>query len=213
MPKMSGRLLDERAGAWSFWIMFVGFNLGFLPMHVAGLLGMPRRIFTYPEGMGWDWVNLLTSIGSFLFAAGVLVSLGNVVASLRRGRLAGPDPWRADTLEWSMPSPPPVYAFARLPVVATRNPLWDDFDEFADPADERRLDHGRFTLSTSALDAAPRAVAKMPEDTLAPFLLAVLLTALFTALLLKSLVAAGAIAVACLAMAAYWLWPEAEKHA
>jgi cytochrome c oxidase subunit I len=213
MPKMSGRLLDERAGAWSFWVMFVGFNLAFLPMHLAGLAGMPRRIYTYDAGMGWDAINATITVGTFVFAIGLLISLVNVVVSLRRGQLAGPNPWQSDGLEWSMPSPPPVYAFERIPTVASRHPLWDEHDEFADPLDERRLDHGRYTLSTTAVDAVPVAIAKMPEDTLLPLVLALLMTGLFTALLLKALVAALVVAVVGALAAAVWLWPEAEKHA
>ena len=213
MPKMSGRLLDERLGAWSFWVMFIGFNVSFLPMHIAGLAGMPRRIYTYDAALGWDAINMTVSVGAFLFAAGLLISIVNVWISLRRGALAGPDPWRADGLEWSMASPPPVYAFERIPTVASRHPLWDGHAEFDDPRDERRLDHARCTLATTAVDAIPVAISKMPEDTLAPLVLALLMTALFSAVLLKSLVAALVVALLCVATAAYWLWPEREKHA
>ncbi|MGA0587369.1 cytochrome c oxidase subunit I [Dyella sp. KRB-257] len=212
-PKMSGRLMNERAGAWSFWVMFIGFNVSFLPMHLAGIAGMPRRIYTYDAGLGWDAINATVSVGAFVFAVGLLVSLVNVWISLRQGKPAGANPWQSDSLEWSMPSPPPVYAFERIPTVATRHPLWDDHDEYADPRDERRLDHGRYTLATSAADAVPVAVAKMPEDTLMPLLLALLMTALFSTLLMKALVWALVVAVVgALAMAA-WLWPEKEKTA
>ena len=84
-PKFSGRMLSESLGRWNFWTMFIGFNLAFLPMHLTGLLGMPRRIYTYPDGLGWDWLNLATSCGSFLFAIGVALLAVNVMASLRRG--------------------------------------------------------------------------------------------------------------------------------
>ena len=125
-PKLTGRLLDERLGDWNFWTMFVGFNLGFFPMHLLGLLGMPRRIYTYPTGMGWSALNLIVSLGSFLFAIGVLLLLINIAVSLRRGRRAGPNPWDAPTLEWSVPSPPPPYNFAVIPTVASRHPLWEE---------------------------------------------------------------------------------------
>ena len=213
MPKMTGRLLNERAGRWSFWTMFLGFNLGFLPMHLTGLAGMPRRIYTYDAGMGWDTLNLIISIGAFVFAIGLLISVVNVIVSVRRGALAGPDPWRADGLEWSMASPPPSYAFERIPTVATRHPLWDEHDEFADPRDERRLDHVRCTLATSAVDAIPLAISKMPEDTILPLLLALLMTGLFSALLLKALGTALLVAIVGALVAACWLWPKAEKHA
>ena len=121
-PKMSGRMLDERLGKWNFWMMFIGMNLAFLPMHLTGLFGMPRRVYTYPAGMGWSTLNMLTSIGAFVFAFGVLLLVVNIVRSLRRGRLAGANPWDAATLEWSVPSPPPPYNFAVIPQVASRLP-------------------------------------------------------------------------------------------
>ena len=125
-PKFTGRMMDERLGRWNFWTMFIGFNLGFFPMHISGLLGMPRRIYTYAEGMGWDWVNLITTLGSFLFGIGVLIFVWNVVKSLKRGAPAGDNPWDAPTLEWATSSPPPPYNFAVIPIVASRHPLWED---------------------------------------------------------------------------------------
>jgi len=121
-----GRMLDERLGKWNFWTMFIGMNLAFLPMHLTGLFGMPRRVYTFPDGMGWDWLNLITSLGAFLLAIGVLLLLVNVASSLRRGRIAGANPWDAATLEWSVPSPPPPYNFAVIPRVASGHPLWED---------------------------------------------------------------------------------------
>ena len=125
-PKMTGRMLDERLGRWNFWVMFIGFNLGFFPMHISGLLGMPRRVYTYAPNMGWDTLNLITTVGSFLFAIGVLLLLINVAISWRRGEAAGPNPWDAATLEWLTPSPPPSYNFTVIPTVASRYPLWED---------------------------------------------------------------------------------------
>jgi heme/copper-type cytochrome/quinol oxidase subunit 1 len=213
LPKMTGRLLDERMGKWSFWTMFIGFNVAFLPMHLTGLAGMPRRIYTYDAGMGWDTLNLIITIGALAFAIGVLLSVINVFVSLRRGALAGDNPWQSDGLEWSMSSPPPVYAFERLPLVTSRHPLWDSHDEFADPHDERRLDHERCTLATTAVDAMPVSISKMPEDSIVPLLLALLMTGLFTAVLLKALVLAVVMAAVCMLAAAAWLWPKPEKYA
>jgi cytochrome c oxidase subunit I+III len=136
-----------------------------------------------------------------------------VFVSLRRGALAGDNPWQSDGLEWSMPSPPPVYAFERLPLVTSRHPLWDSHDEFADPHDERRLDHERCTLATTAVDAMPVSISKMPEDSIVPLLLALLMTGLFTAVLLKALVLAVVMAAVCMLAAAAWLWPKPEKYA
>ncbi len=124
-PKAIGRRLSERLGRWHFWLFVVGFNLTFLPMHWAGMLGMPRRIYTYPADRGWDFWNLLATLGVPFQVAAVLIFLVNVVISLRRGERAGNDPWDAWTLEWTTASPPPPYNFETVPVVASRRPLWD----------------------------------------------------------------------------------------
>ena len=212
LPKMTGRMLGERLGRWSFWLMFAGFNVGFFPMHYVGLIGMPRRVYTYPESMGWGATNLLVTAGALVFALGVALTLWNAIASARRGRPAGRDPWRADGLEWSTESPPPAYNALVIPTVASRHPLWDAHDEQHDPRGERLFDGGRQTLVTSAIDAEPVAVAKMPEDTVAPLATAAAVTAIFAALLAKAPWAAGALALAALLTAAWWLWPEREEH-
>ena len=124
-PKATGRRLSERLGRWHFWLFVVGFNLTFLPMHWAGMLGMPRRIYTYPADRGWDLWNLIASLGVPIQAAAILIFVVNVVISLRRGERAGNDPWDAWTLEWTTASPPPPYNFEIVPVVASRRPLWD----------------------------------------------------------------------------------------
>ncbi|MGH7263838.1 MAG: cytochrome c oxidase subunit I, partial [Candidatus Rokuibacteriota bacterium] len=111
LPKLTGRLLDERLGRWNFWLMFAGFNVTFFPLHLAGLLGMPRRVYTYPAGLGWDTPNLVATLGALALGAGVLLFLVNLGWSLRRGRPAGADPWSADTLEWSQASPVPDAQF------------------------------------------------------------------------------------------------------
>ncbi len=213
-PKMTGRMLDERLGKWNFWTMFIGINLAFLPMHLTGLFGMPRRVYTYPTGMGWSNLNMLTSIGAFVFAFGVLLLVINIAKSLHHGRLAGANPWDAATLEWSVSSPPPPYNFAVIPIVESRHPLWEDRLRES----ERRtsvgqgmvLDHGRETIATTPLDGEPDLILKMPEDSYAPFILTVAITGGFTGLLVHwwwlaavcGLVASGALLV--------WLWPERQ---
>ncbi len=124
-PKVTGRLLSERLGRWHFWLFVVGFNVTFLPMHWLGMIGMPRRIYTYPADRGWDFWNLVVSLGVLFQAAAVLVFLVNVAVALRRGERAGNDPWDAWTLEWATTSPPPPYNFETVPVVGSRRPLWD----------------------------------------------------------------------------------------
>jgi cytochrome c oxidase subunit 1 len=124
-PKWYGRMMDEKLGNWHFWLNFIAFNLTFFPMHFAGMLGMPRRIYTYDGGQGWDTFNLMSSIGAFLFAPALLIFFYNFFRSKRNGDVAGDNPWDAATLEWSIPSPPPEYNFAQIPMVTSRYPLWD----------------------------------------------------------------------------------------
>jgi len=124
-PKMSGRMLSEKLGRLHFWLFLIGFHLTFDFMHIPGLLGMPRRIYTYEPGRGWDIWNLIITIGVLFQGAGVLVFVYNMVSSYFKGELAGDDPWDAWTLEWTTSSPPPDYNFAKIPVVHSRRPLWD----------------------------------------------------------------------------------------
>ncbi|EIC28245.1 cytochrome c oxidase subunit I [Methylomicrobium album] len=211
-PKFCGRMMNETLGKWSFWVLFIGFNLGFFPMHVAGLLGMPRRIYTYAPNMGWNTVNLITSIGSFVFAAGILIFLANIAFSLKRGALAPQNPWDAPTLEWAMPSPPPPYNFAVIPLIASRHPLWED--RLASTEDRSNLQagyllmDGRETLGTTALDAVPDVILKMPDDTYAPFFLALFGSLGFAGLLLDwnrfTLLMAAAVGLSLAA----WMWPR-----
>ncbi len=123
-PKITGRLLDERLGQWHFWLTFVAMNLTFFPMHFVGLLGMPRRIYTYAPHMGFDTMNLMSTIGAFGIAASVVVFLWNYLVSIRHGPPAGNDPWGGGSLEWAIPSPPPPYNFATVPTILSRDPLW-----------------------------------------------------------------------------------------
>ena len=193
--------------------MFLGFNLAFFPMQILGLLGMPRRIYTYPQFTGWDAWNLGITLAAVVFAVGVLVSLVNFIASSLNGKRAGANPWNADTLEWSIESPPPSYGSLHIPTVESRHPLWDAHPEEHDPRGERLLSHGRYTIATSWLEARPIAIATMPEDTVTPLACAVTLTALTAAVLLNHLAWAAAIAAITALCAAVWLWPEKEKHA
>jgi cytochrome c oxidase subunit I len=123
-PKIFGRLLSEGLGRLHFWLMFIGFNLTFGPFHILGLEGMPRRISVYPDGMGWNMWNFFSTIGAFTIAASFLVFIANAVRTRTRGEEAGADPWDARTLEWSVPSPPPVYNFADVPIVRHRDDFW-----------------------------------------------------------------------------------------
>ena len=124
-PKMTGKLLNERLGQIQFWLMLIGVNLTFFPMHILGILGMPRRIYTYPGNLGWNEMNLLATIGAFTIAVAILIFIWNFIITLRSGEPAGDDPWDAFTLEWDTTSPPKPYNFLVLPVVRSRRPFYD----------------------------------------------------------------------------------------
>src|SRR5690606_34665315 len=123
-PKVTGRLLNETLGKWHFWLFIIGVIMTFFPMHFLGLLVMPRRIFTYPAELGLADMNMVVTIGAFNQASSVLIFLATVLRSVKRGELAGPNPWGGLTLEWAIPSPPPVYNFTAIPEVRSREPLW-----------------------------------------------------------------------------------------
>jgi len=124
-PKVTGRMLNETLGKLHFWLFLIGFHLTFDTMHIPGVLGMPRRIYTYEPGRGWDTLNLIITIGAFIQGLAILIFVANLVFSYFRGAKAGNDPWDAWTLEWSVSSPPPSYNFASIPTVGSRRPLWD----------------------------------------------------------------------------------------
>ena len=219
LPKVTGRLLSERLGRWNFWLMFVFFNVAFFPMHLSGLLGMPRRVYTYPAGLGLDLPNLISTIGAFGFAIGVLLFVVNVVWSFRRGDRAGDNPWEADSLEWSETSPPPSAQFVRLPVVRSRHPLWEQADLLADePRLARQIEdlharpaRWRGALVVSVIDARPIAVAHVPGPSYAPFTMAVAFLALFAGLLVENTALMGAGAILVAAALTLWFWPQQSE--
>ncbi len=173
-PKFTGRLMSERIGRINFWMLFLGFNLTFFPMHILGLHGMTRRIYTYGPEMGWDAGNLTATIGAVIIAAGGVLFLVNAISSARSGAVAGPNPWQAGTLEWATESPPPNYNFANLPAVTSRYPEWTD-------APQRVLVTGlrndrREVLVTTLMDAEPHHRYVLPGSTIWPLLTALLVT-------------------------------------
>ena len=190
-PKMTGRFMDNRLGNVHFWGNFIGMNLTFFPMHFSGLYGMPRRIYQYDSGQGWDLFNLMSTYGTYLIALSTLVFVWNFVRSRTRGGVAGNDPWGAGTLEWSIPSPPPEYNFAQLPEVTSRYPLWD----LKDPSKTAGIAHSHADAMTiTDAHAVPvheeteRFTAKelgipMPLPTAKPLFTAVGLMTMFCGLL------------------------------
>jgi cytochrome c oxidase subunit I len=160
-PKMFGRLLDEKLGHAHFWFTFIGLNLTFFPMHFLGLHGMPRRVFTYADGLGFTEMNFVATVGSYLIAIGTLIFTYNLIASIRRGALAGANPWGAPTLEWAIPSPPPEYNFREIPVVRSRMPLWE-----SDPVLGPGVPHGRRQEDNVVVSVAGTDVtdAEFPDD-------------------------------------------------
>jgi cytochrome c oxidase subunit 1 len=158
-PKMSGRMMDERIGRLNFWLTFIGFNGTFFPMHFLGLAGMPRRYYTYGGDAGWTFWNLVVSISAFVLGFSILIFAYNLAKSLRSGEIAGDNPWDAATLEWSIPSPPPVYNFAEIPQVTHRDQLWADkygveHDEVLDiTLAGRKVGETDVTTHTPELDA------------------------------------------------------------
>ena len=180
-PKMSGRMLRESWGAWSFWLTFIGFNVTFFPMHVMGFLGMPRRVYTYSSELGIDWYNIVATIGSFVLAIGFVIFLGNLFMSLRRGAPAAGNPWGGDTLEWSIESPPPTYAFKTPPLVQGRHPVWgqetpsklDPFAERVQRAMTAAPHDFRATLGTDPMTAQPKSIQYLPGPCYPPLFTAI----------------------------------------
>jgi cytochrome c oxidase subunit 1 len=207
-PKATGRMLDERMGRWGFWLFFVGFNVTFFPMHVLGLAGMPRRVYTYGAETGWGPLNLVSSLGAVLIVTSVALTTVNVLRSLRRGEPAGSNPWNASTLEWATASPPPPSNFAEPPIVASREPLWER-DGIAGRV-VGLSDEPPEVLVTTALDAQPDHRAAQPTPTIWPFVTAVATTALFIGSIFTPwAIVIGAIPVAIAATA--WFWPTREE--
>jgi cytochrome c oxidase subunit I len=211
LPKMTGRYMNERLGALNFWLMFVGMMLAFFTMHITGLLGMPRRVYTYSIASGWTTVNIITTAGAALFAFGVLVGIYNFFYSRRQGEPAGNNPWKADSLEWSSTSPPAPYGEVHIPTVRSRHPLWDSHVEEADPTNRRVLAEGRETLATTTLDAKDGFIVRMPEETLIPLVSSILLLGAFIALVFKIVPLVAALGLATAASFGVWMWPRATE--
>jgi cytochrome c oxidase subunit I+III len=219
-PKVTGRLLDEGLGKIAFWTVFIGYNITFFTMHITGFLGMPRRVYTYLPNLGWDWLNLISTVGSFIIAFGFLVFLTNIIQSLRNGRPAQRNPWNSGTLEWSIPSPPPLYGFRAIPVVTGRYPLWDnpnlDYEEihgsdriYIDPKEG-----WRDQIGTTIMDARPDHRIVLPNNSIWPLLLALAVAFIFVGVMIDIiLVPIGAVFVYIAIIG--WTYPRKidwERH-
>lgn len=182
-PKMTGRYLNDGLGKLQFWVMFVGFNLTFFPMHILGLLGMPRRIYTYGSGLGWDTWNLAETVGAFIIGVSILIFMWNFLISIRGGEPASADPWDGHGLEWTVSSPPPDYNFATIPVVNSRRPFWD-------------FKHGDKTRGTPAqtVPTNPHAI-HMPAGSYNPAIIAFGLTVVAYGLIYEYILALIGVAI------------------
>ncbi len=215
-PHFTGRMMSERLGKWAFWLMFTGFHITFFLMHITGLRGMPRRIATYPAGLGWDRLNMLSSIGSYILAAGVLVFVWDFIAHRWRGPLAGRDPWKAGTLEWLYPPIAPGHNFHAIPRVHSREPLWDQPDLLEKAAHEiggvlRDAPHGRReTVGCHPVTGEPLQVVRLPHPTWVPMLAAFGVAVTMIALLASFYIAAAAGLGATLIAFAIWAWEPSE---
>ncbi|MBV8913227.1 MAG: cytochrome c oxidase subunit I [Acetobacteraceae bacterium] len=204
-PKFTGRMMSERLGRWVAGLVFVGFNLTFFPMHILGLQGMPRRVYTYGADMGWGKMNLFVSASALLLALGFLLFFIDVIRSARSGKPAPDNPWHAATLEWATSSPPPAYNFAHLPVVTSANPLWEHVDEL--PAVCGLRVERREILITSVAAARPQARESSPRNTIWPLWSAIatsvmLIGSIFTPwAVVWGMIPVG-VALTC------WFWPK-----
>jgi cytochrome c oxidase subunit I+III len=208
-PAFSRRPLSESAGRWAFWLMFVGFNVAFFPMHISGLMGMPRRVYTYPAMPGWDIMNMISTVGAFLLGAGVLVFLIDALRNLRPGvsESAG-NIWNAGTLDWM---PNHAFGLRSIPAVRSGEPLWDQPD-LADAVEQGRwylpnsATGWRETIVTSPIEGAPQYVLRLPGPGWPPFLAAVLTAAFFLLLTVKAVTLASVCGVGAIVFILIWMW-------
>jgi len=208
-PKATGRLMSEFWGKITFWLIFGGFNLGFFPMHILGLMGMPRRIYTYPAEMGWQPLNIVATAGSAIATLGALLFVANALLSLKRGAPAGADPWGGSTLEWAVASPPPAYNFEYIPTVDSLTPLWNG------PTPMPVLDGPSLTerqvLVTSGVEATPQYRQDSAKPSIWPLVAAVATGIMFVGSIFTPwAVLWGSIPIA-LALTA-WFWPHRPRR-
>ena len=205
-------MLNETMGKLNFWLMVIGFNLTFFPMHFLGFEGQPRRTYTYPSGMGWGTLNFMATIGAFVIALSVLVFFVNVVFTARRGEQSAEDPWDARTLEWLTTSPPPEYNFAEIPVVEHRDEFWHRKYTEDDEGRLVRLPAGAAVDPASTAPAEPHGI-HMPSPSYWPFVLALGLPIMGYGFVFKFywLLAIGAL-ISFFGINAWTIEPATEEH-
>jgi cytochrome c oxidase subunit I+III len=208
-PKITGRLMSEKLGQWNFWLLFIGFNLAFFPMHQLGLAGMPRRVYTYSEGLGWDLLNQLSTSGAIMVAISFVLLLINLIRSAKHGEIAGANPFKAPSLEWATPSPPPPYNFAHIPLVTSGHPLWTTKDQLPVmrglKVDEREL------VVTTVLDAKPDIREHVMSPTVWPLITAITVSAMFIATIFTPWgLVVGSIPIAVAVIG--WFWPKSSQE-
>jgi cytochrome c oxidase subunit I len=208
-PKITGRLMSERMGKWNFWLVFVGFNAAFFPMHILGLQGMPRRVYTYQPEMGWGDLNLVATAGAVTMLVGFVLFLWNATSSARSGAFAGPNPWDAGTLEWAIPSPPPPQNFDRIPFVTSREPLWAERETL--PVITGLAVNHREIIVTTVSEGRADIRESSPAPSIWPLLAAIATAITFIGSIFTPwAVVWGSIPVAIALIG--WFWPKGTKE-
>ncbi len=217
-PKLTGRMLNVKWGNWGFWLVFIGFNVTFFPMHIMGLLGMPRRVYTYPAELGLDGWNILSTVGAVVMTVGFMIFFWNCLRSLWKGRAAPADPWQADSLEWSVSSPPPAYGFRRPPAVRGRHPLWIENSHDSNNTWIEQVRNSmelapmefRAVLVTDALHAKPEAIQPLPGPSHIPLVVASGVTIGFLGVLLSYYILSIGGLIVTLVGLANWFWLDRD---
>jgi cytochrome c oxidase subunit 1 len=208
-PKATGRMMSERLGKWNFWLAFICFNMAFFPMHILGLMGMPRRVYTYLPEMGWGNLNLLATAGALILFSSFVLFLYNVIVSARRGAPAGDNPWDAGTLEWATASPPAPQNFDRIPFVTSREPLWAERESLPVVAglevDKREL------IASTVTEAKADLRESSPEPSIWPFLAAVATGIAFVASIFSPWAVVWGAGLVGLTLIG-WFWPKGSQE-
>ena len=208
-PKITGRMMSETLGRWHFWLAFIGFQITFFPMHILGLIGMPRRVYTYQADVGWGNLNLLASFGALVLFTSFAVFAWNVLSSWRNGALAGSNPWDAPTLEWATSSPPPPQNFDRIPVVTSREPLWAERHGL--PVTAGLSVHNRELVVTTVSEANPDLREGSPDPSIWPLFSALALTVAFIASIFTPWAVVWGSALVAVPLIG-WFWPKSDKE-